>query len=262
MQFSFDMPEVEKWAEFSSDYNPIHFDIERARVAGLDALILHGMLALLPVKQSVCGQTPAQGWMKFRALFRNPIPHGRMIALDARPSKAGLNFRVSALADQYEHFRGAYVQADNPASELNGVDMEFETALKHEQARRFFEYYPHIEERWIALDAVIFSEFMRTKLSIIEDMAQVHMMRLDGNARTNKVVVQLSHTVTFDSDFFKDALDEAAWDKISYALTLPKMVASANQLAGTVSLPVMSGGRLVMLMEIGLVSKFDNNNLN
>lgn len=258
MEFSFDMPEVEKWAQFSSDRNPIHFDIARARMAGLDALILHGMLALMPVKQSVSHTIAASGWMKFRALFRNPIPHGRAITLSTTPAGAGLRFRVCAAADQFEHFRGAYAPADDPSPELVGEKMEFKTPLNHTKALRFAQFYPDVQERWIALDAIIFSEFMRSKLHIVEDMAQVSMMRLHGDVPSTKVVVQLSHTVTFDAAFFDDELTSAAaWDKLSYALSMPEMVASGNQLGGTVSLPVMSGGRLVMLLEIGLVSKFE-----
>ena len=95
-QIAFGMPEVRRWAEFSSDFNPIHFEAEQARKAGLDDLVVHGMLALLPVKQAVSRAHAASGvaqqggdgrWMKFHALFRNPIPHGSSSQLTVKPSR-------------------------------------------------------------------------------------------------------------------------------------------------------------------------------
>jgi len=255
--FAFGMPEVEQWAQFSSDRNPIHFDLARARVAGLDALIVHGMLALMPVKQSVARMAPATGWTKFRALFRHPIPHGRAIALDAAPGGAGLRFRVCAAVDQFEHFRGTYGPADDPTPALDGEQVSFETPLDYTMAERFAACYPAVREAWIALDAVVFSEFMRTRLHIVEDLAQAALLRRHGAAPASKVVVQLSHTVTFDAAFFGALAGPAAWDALRYAMCMPELVASEQQLSGTVLLPVMSEGRLVMLMEVGLVSKFD-----
>ena len=260
MQFSFDMPAVEKWAQFSSDRNPIHFDIARSRMAGLDALIVHGMLALMPVKralaQSLTHPEGGSGWMKFRALFRHPIPHGRVITLDTRASGSGATYRVCAGA--CEHFRGGYGPTSDPALELRTDAIEFDTPLNHTKALRFRQFYPDVQERWIALDAIVFSEFMRSKLHIVEDLAQASMMRLHGDVPATRVVVQLSHTVAFDAGFFEQHLCSAAvWDTLRYALSMPDMVAGGNQLGGTVALPVMAGDRLVMLMEIGLVSKFE-----
>ena len=47
---------IESWARFSGDFNPIHFDLEKARLAGSPAIIVHGMLPLLYVKQAVTRQ--------------------------------------------------------------------------------------------------------------------------------------------------------------------------------------------------------------
>lgn len=262
MTLAFDMDAVEKWAQFSSDRNPIHFDIEHARLAGLDALIVHGMLALMPVKESVSGAGAPDGWMKFKSLLRNPIPHGEPIAFDAKPAARGLSFQVRGGAGQLEHFRGTYRPAEDPVAELQGEAVELQAALDCGHAERFAQFYPDVRQRWIALDAIVFSEFMRTRLQVVEDIAQAHVLRLGGGAHTSRVVVQSSHSVTFDAAFFDALGGPETWTRFSHGMLMPEMIASGNQLGGTVSLPVMWEDRLVMLVELGLVSKFGSLNSN
>lgn len=258
MQFSFGMDEVKKWAEFSCDYNPIHFNLEDAKRAGLDALILHGMLALLPVKQAVSKEYFQQngvdvGWMKFRALFRNPIPHDRLVRLGTKTADGGLNFRIAASGSEREHFRGVYIPVGDPTPQFaNGVaKIKFSTIQSCKNQCRFAEYYPNVQESWIELDAIIFSEFIRSKIQVFKEMSQMH-----GENAGDKVLFQTSHSVIFDSGFFADAsLAPLDLDQVVYGITEPEMISSDGQLIGTVSLPVMAGHKLVMLLEIGLIAK-------
>jgi hypothetical protein len=262
MKLAFDMDAVEKWAQFSSDRNPIHFELAHARLAGLDALIVHGMLALMPVKDAVAGAIEPGGWMKFKSLLRNPIPHGAPIAFDAKPAAEGLSFQVRGSAGQIEHFRGTYRRAEDPVAELQGESVELQTALDCSHVERFAQFYPDVRQRWIGLDAIIFSEFMRTRLQIVEDIAQAHLLGLGADAHTSRVVVQSSHSVTFDAAFFGALGGPDAWTGFSHGMLMPEMIASSNQLSGTVSLPVMWQDRLVMLVELGLVSRFGTPNSN
>lgn len=258
MQFSFGMDEVKKWAKFSCDYNPIHFNLEDAKRAGLDALILHGMLALLPVKQAVSKEYLQQndfdaGWMKFRALFRNPIPHDCMVRLWTKTVDGGLNFRISEPESEREHFRGAYIPVGDPTPQFaNDVaKIKFSTIPDGKNQCRFAEYYPNVQERWIELDAVIFSEFIRSEIQVFKEMSQMH-----GKNASKNVLFQTSHSVTFDTGFFADeSLASLDFEQVTYGITEPEMISSDDQLIGTVSLLVMAGHRLVMLLEIGLIAK-------
>src|SRR6185312_6718807 len=53
MHLCFAPDSIERWASFSCDYNPIHFDLAAAKRAGSEQLIVHGMLAVLPVKEAL-----------------------------------------------------------------------------------------------------------------------------------------------------------------------------------------------------------------
>jgi len=256
-----DMLDVERWAQFSGDRNPIHFDLAHARAAGVDALIVHGMLAMLPMKQALSQAKPPAGWTKFRALLRKPVAHGQNVVFDTKPAGAGLAFRLHDASGQVEHFRGTYGRVDDPSSQLQG-GVARARPLDGAHLERFRHAYPDVRERWIALDAIVFSEFMRTRLHVVERLARAHMMRLSGGAPMSRVVVQSSHTVTFDAAFFDQGLDAGAWSRLSHALLAPELLAGGNQIGGIVTLPVLCDGRPVMLVEVGLVARFDTNPIN
>lgn len=256
LTLSFDMPAVEQWAQFSSDRNPIHFDLAHARAAGLDALIVHGMLAMMPMKQAAAQAVAPDGWMKFRTLLRNPIAHDRDVVFTTKPAGDGIAFRLHDTAGKLEHFRGTYGRVGDPSGQLQG-DTPRGKPLERAHLDRFASTYPHVRERWIALDAVVFSEFMRSRLHVLERLAHAHMMRLSGGAPASRVVVQSSHTVTFDAAFFEASPDADQWNNLTHALLAPELLASGNQIGGVVALPVLCGGRLVMLVEVGLVARFD-----
>jgi hypothetical protein len=256
LTLSFDMPAVEQWAQFSSDRNPIHFDLAHARAAGLDALIVHGMLAMMPMKQAAAQAVAPDGWMKFRTLLRNPIAHDRDVVFTTKPAAGGIAFRLHDTAGKTEHFRGTYGRAGDPSGQLQG-DTPRGKPLPRAHLDRFSSTYPHVRERWIALDAVVFSEFMRSRLHVLERLAHAHMMRLSGGAPASRVVVQSSHTVTFDAAFFDAPADADQWNQLSHALLTPELLASGNQIGGVVALPVLCAGRPVMLVEVGLVARFD-----
>lgn len=256
LTLSFGMPAVEQWAQFSSDRNPIHFDLAHARAAGLDALIVHGMLAMMPMQEASAQAVAPDGWMKFRTLLRNPIAHDRDVVFTTKPAAGGIAFRLNDTAGKLEHFRGTYGRVGDPSGQLQG-DTPRGKPLARAHLDRFFATYPHVRERWIALDAVVFSEFMRRRLHVLERLADAHMLRLSGGAPASRVVVQSSHTVTFDAAFFEAPADADQWNNLAHALLTPELLASGNQIGGVVALPVLCAGRLVMLVEVGLVARFD-----
>ncbi|WP_112287197.1 MaoC family dehydratase (plasmid) [Rahnella variigena] len=50
MLLTFSQEDALKWAAFSGDHNPIHFDAERAKALGMDSMTVHGMRAMHDMK--------------------------------------------------------------------------------------------------------------------------------------------------------------------------------------------------------------------
>lgn len=259
MEFSFGFSEVERWAAFSGDFNPIHFDLAHARRAGQAELIVHGMLALLPVKErfasaSNSGGNAKDGWMEFRALFRSPIPHTAPLQLLITPGREGHIFRCRAPGTEREYFRGSckpasppeHGNADGPAASGRKIDATL--------IRQFARSYPATVAPWIALDAIVFSEFMRHEIGPIEQ--RIHAQMAAAGTADDKAILamQLSHSVLFNSgsageNGFSDP------DALNYGPATIDIVDGKDQWSVMASLPVRHGRRTLVHIEIGLLLK-------
>lgn len=263
ISFSFD--EVRRWAEFSGDFNPIHFDPRSARAAGLDDLVVHGMLALLPIKSELARLAAADGaaggrWMRFHALFRSPVPHAVGSDLHIKPGRrGGFDFRLMSAGGQAERFRGSYVPCDDPFGELPSAAgwLSAPRALSRDDASRFLEAYPDIREGWLLLDAVVFSDFMKTRLPIVAREAQAHLARvMETVDAVDCLFVQASHSVHMDMQALASPGPlPMACSALACGIAGLHVVANKDSVVGSVSLPVTLDGSPVMLIEIGLMAK-------
>jgi hypothetical protein len=256
MDLAFDMPAVRRWADFSGDYNPIHFDLAAARVAGLDALVVHGMLALIPIKQRL-SEEAREGWMKFRAAFRNPIAHDSVNKFGTRRTARGYTFHLTCSDSGTERFRGAWGSADIDAIDaLRMLPMSEVSIIDPAQLQRFAATYPAVSESWVALDAAVFSDFMRTKLDTVTALASDQLGESAADAH-DRVVIQTSHTVLVAPAALPPsaACTCAEWGTVHYTMLPPVMVANASQVSGSVSLLVYRNEQPVMLVELGLLAK-------
>lgn len=264
----FGMPEVQHWAAFSGDFNPIHFEAEQARRAGLDDLVVHGMLALLPIKLALaeahaagrCGAPVRESrWLRFNALFRSPVLHDATSVLALQPSRTGgLDFRLLDQQTQRERFRGSFGPAADHGGWLQAhplAEQDF-APLPADAAAHFAASYPAVAEGWITLDAIVFSEFMRHRLGLVAASVQQELQRVLGGASAQGLFVQASHSVCIDTQALASP---GPWPfdggELACAMAPPALVASRDKLAGSVSLPVVRDGQLVMLVEIGLLAK-------
>ncbi len=238
---------AENWALFSGDWNPIHFDLDAARSVGADRLVVHGMLALLKVKQatsmqvgrSSCGQ-------QFNAFFRIPALQGSELHLDLRQKKAGVNFTLQS--DEYVCIRGNHGDSDAwneavpaaPAGQARRIDKEVVTS----RYKQFNTLFPFVTHRWVFLDALLFSDFLgdyfKTELPMSKGFAPV----------------QMSHRVNFDREAI-EALDVVGGNAPTLTYTVRKIEgpnAGADRF-GIAVLTLFSEFGPLMQTEVGLLAK-------
>ncbi|MES2939463.1 MAG: MaoC family dehydratase [Pseudomonadota bacterium] len=258
---AFGLPEVSAWAQFSGDYNPIHFDLHKARSAGLDGLVVHGMLASLPIKAALTDGTGAAAsrWMKYHGVFRKPIPHGSSSLLTLQASRtSGLGFRLNAREGQEERLRGGYAPAPEQGGWLaaHAADQLRFSPLAEGDAERFLQSYPTVQEGWIVLDAIVFADFIRTKLDAIALKVRQEFPGAMGAAPERAVFVQVSHTVFIDTQALRTPGPlPFSPRQLSYAMAAPDIIADPDKVLGSVSLPIVHGQDLVMRIEIGLLAR-------
>jgi 3-hydroxybutyryl-CoA dehydratase len=78
--------QIERYAELSGDYNPLHMDAEFARSAGFDDVIAHGPIGLQTVFAAVARWLGADGLppsVRIDVLYRGPVRVGDVITCRA-----------------------------------------------------------------------------------------------------------------------------------------------------------------------------------
>lgn len=237
---------VRRWANYSGDFNPIHFDAAAARRMGADSIVVHGMLAALPLKQAAWDAYPGvtSGWVKNRTLFRNPMPQDRMIVLERLG--AGRTGCRAGDGCGHEYFRSACSAAEAPAALADDAQGWL---LAGARVREFAGLYPDWSAPWIALDAAIFAEFMQHRLELV----YAHVERQRGNAGApgpRPVIVHLSHTVEFDPD----AVASVDLDRLSYGLCEPELISSPQRIVCTIPIWVKSQRQHIMSVYIAVIA--------
>ena len=75
--YHYSLNDAERWAEFSGDYNPIHFDLQQAQHLGQEQLTVHGMRAMLDIKYqlstALLSLLPEVEFLRFNARLRQPV---------------------------------------------------------------------------------------------------------------------------------------------------------------------------------------------
>lgn len=114
----FKQSDVQSWAEFSGDWNPIHFDKDAAARAGIPAPFAHGMLALLTFKQtllSVASERTDSAWLKFDFRMRSPVFCDRSVAFDTSFNNETIYCNMIDSASKDVLIYGMSTVADQPA---------------------------------------------------------------------------------------------------------------------------------------------------
>lgn len=249
MGMLFDETSAQAWADFSGDFNRIHFDPDFCRRAGLDGVVVHGMLALLRVKQTVAREFArnkvAPAWHQFKALFRAPLPQNREVDIGLQGRPEGVRFHVADGSTDY--FTGAYTLIDAPnecgsaPSQCFRIDS---VALQH-KANCFFKTFPFVTEPWIWVDAIAFAEILRS------------LDTATGKEANRQAVMQMSHRVAFDpakiNRMFPPNLSVSP---LCYSMKRTDSWARQGERLSLVELNVLDERSApVMQVEIGLISK-------
>jgi hypothetical protein len=263
MQLTFTERDIARWARFSGDFNPIHFDLEAARAAGAGSVIVHGMLAVLATKGRceagfAAPKGEGTGWRRFRARFKKPVEARAAVALEQADQTEGRRFALVDAQDGARHVEGSFAACAPPQVADPGAVTEIlslPAATLTERLASFASAYPEAQSPWLALDAVVFSEFLLRGLGAI--------MRLAGLAGPDKdsfagisdgLVVQTSHTVRFDAAVLGAGAPGLAPEAaLSCVIVAEAPADMGNALAGTVKIICHAGAAHVMSLDLGLL---------
>ena len=201
MDLRFSESQLLKWAQFSGDFNPIHFDIARAQQAGSEGIIVHGMLALLQIKQAVdkVQNPPAQGaWRSVKARLKLPLQQNAQYHLSWTDSARMKKFALRDVDGRDDLIQGSFT-ATPPLDAGPAIQTDVLAPNRLEDCLELFsKSFSGISSLWIALDAIVFSDFICSEIPY-ESARQQHMDHGAANQRdlmVQALTVQTFHTVS------------------------------------------------------------------
>ncbi|HEY8072785.1 MAG TPA: MaoC family dehydratase [Labilithrix sp.] len=253
------------WAEFSGDWNPIHFDRAVAARLGAAERVVHGMIALVLAQEHVwraaTRDEDTNGWWAFHARLKRPIEESSVVRVVSRAAGADVRFGIEGTAGQ-THVTGNLVPVDGaerflreaprgPVIALPSYRVDPQDAC--DRVARFAAVFPEVTAPWIGLSALFFSEFLVRNLATLRERTRTSA-RFAHVAKDDLVAVQTTHAVRFDA-----ARSEAAtlsWPgPLACDFAPLEFFAAGDGVAAECRWRVSCGGEPLMDMGVGLLIK-------
>ncbi|MGD0677114.1 MAG: MaoC family dehydratase [Polyangiaceae bacterium] len=257
-----DRDRIRRWAQFSGDYNPIHFEKQAARALGAADVVAHGMIGAVLAFQRLWDDEPAigddAGARTLQARLRHPIVVDEALRLVVKRGRHGAScsligpddlVRVGATLRPAADNQPVVVHPDLPRYKL----ARYALASTDVNVRRgtLLHALPECTSFWLGLASCFFSEFLARAIEPLRVQAQ-RLLGLQTVAEA--VAVQTSYAVTLDPSVEYLASDTGV---VEYACTFAPgvMVPVEGGCMGDVTWTVSSGPRCVLVTSVGLLLK-------
>lgn len=261
MKISFNDSEIEKWARFSGDFNPIHFNEEAARRLDMNAPVVHGMLVLMFVKQKLREKEQMEGvhWTQFKSLLKSPVLRDAVLTLNMNEQRPRNSFRImSHNLPGKEHVIGEIRGVPAAQWESRNPVIRIPAGEVSEQFTRFRELFGSDYSSWSQLDALIYSHFMRSNIRWSANELCFDDFAYRVPNLSDHLLVQFSHQVTFCSDI--NLTNEVGdYAEILYQMDNFSLIKNTDAEVGLVNIGVFLKTQHVMTIELGWMLKINFN---
>jgi len=260
MDLRFDSQAIEDWARLSGDRNPIHFNRAAARRMNAADVVVHGMLAMLPVKQALgreaaCAPGPESAtWIQFRSLLKAPVlrDHAVNLALTHRADR--VVFKLNPGDACPDNFTGNVRRVAPPGWESDARRITLLVSETQAWLHQFYSGLGNQLDPWVALDALVFGDFVRYRLgSVFERLGP--SLRLDQQFEriqdlTSHLVVQTTHQTVFAGQL---CIAGELPPIVDYQIDNIDLIEHDDEAMGTLDLGVFLQQRHVMTITLGLL---------
>lgn len=218
------LDDASRWAQFSGDNNPIHFNAAYSAAAGLPALTVHGMRAMLDLKAALsqkvdCSLQP-DGWWRFTGRLRAPIEYKQPITVTSECNARGVIQATLADAQQQLKLSGKVQAATLTDTGVTKAEKIIDSvAHDYQQFMALFDAaLPQVAD-WIFLDALLFRELIDAPQ--IMALLTPELPGIDGQDLNDMfkrlTVVQTHHEVWFDASLLETRLPPGALRCVYYS---------------------------------------------
>lgn len=226
MLLRYGLDDAARWAAFSGDDNPIHFDVVKARGLGLEGVCIQGMRAMLDLKPALSRalqkHAPSSDGVLFRCRLREPVacglPWQRVISDTSRQGQPQIGGQLQdphtqqiAVSSKLVTARALSLPSVNQVSRL---DQECLTALY----ARFLAVGSPAAPQWSFLDAVLFRQLLNAPATLdsVRDIVPQYDVASLCDVFRRVQVVQTHHEVHFSPRLLADITEDI--ESFDYAI--------------------------------------------
>ena len=268
---NFDDQWIARWAEFSGDRNPIHFDPKAAAKVGASDVVVHGMLPAVLcqerayssyIQETVDAQAVlAERWLLSKVRFKHPVLRRVSLELALRREERAVHFSLSSENTDSKHLLGSVSDHVGPINHGRSVIANSDLALPvmesfvleslevQSNTTKLRALFPTIESNWNVLQCILFMRF-------------VDQIKRSGNILTTKhrdelLVVQTSSSVAFNARQTEQCGD--ALKTAYHCMAFPGSIflTTAGYLC-EYGWDLKRSGETIMSMQVGLLIKDKN----
>ncbi len=247
MILTYTVRDAEQWAAFSGDYNPIHFDLERARALGGDDLSVHGMRALLDMKQylsaALLQASPQAEFYMFSARLRQPLMCHKSYQMSLTGQPDGTKVRGTLVDEQSDSV--CFSAKLTAAAPLTIAPADNVLVYSSDDLRTLSHRFPLPAQEparlWSFLDAVLFQRIVEAPDTM--RMVKEVFPQLRANALIDVFgrvpVVQTHHDVHFNACLFSPDADFHAGSGMHCAIQ-PTLVTGSGESGFVLSIVIQA----------------------
>lgn len=234
----YSLSDAERWAAFSGDYNPIHFDAAEAQRLGLTGLCVHGMRAMLDMKSALSTSREKYGvraeGLMFTSRLREPVLCDTLYQLPVRETLRDDGVQLSASLRHAQTHQASIsskliatdVLVLPPVTQMNTLGAQ-ELATLHTQ---FLAVGSPVVPAWSFLDAVLFRQLVNAPqtLETVHSLLPSVQANSLGDIFTLVQVVQTHHETHFSPQLLTQTEQGQHFGAIHYAIR-PTLVMGEKQ---------------------------------
>lgn len=187
--------DARRWAAFSGDYNPIHFERAAAQATGAEDVTVHGMRAMWDLKQRLAGlwRNSTADWLHCGIRLRQPLVVERPYQLSVQAGARGIRGGICHPQTDDWCFK-ARLEAKRPVFDASSTLHPRELTPSSGET-----HYPLAKKDWCYVDALLFKFIVDAP----ESMEIVHRVLPELSAQTlgdlflQLPVVQTHHDIWF-----------------------------------------------------------------
>lgn len=258
---SFKSESLRKWAQFSGDFNPIHFDDEIAKkTIGQKGVVVHGMLAMLSIK-TLPHELPCHdgAWFRWEAMLRKAMPLDCTYLIESRVRQdRGIRFKLVAESDSEAKITGNYISTSVPDSDFCTVErLSLDAEIAESELALFQSLFPEVSAAWVAIDALLFSHYIRHHASnAFQSELQQHFGgSFDADIASGSLVTMQTHHSDHFSRLMLDPVSALDIKSIEYAVVKSDVVLTDDSLFASINIPVWINDTFVQVVQIGLMAR-------